>query len=96
MTFYDGSNVLGSSTLDSTGTATLTTSFIALGSHTITADLRRLPGVGTIYDPSTSPAVTETVTPALQAITFTAVSARTPGAAPFKLHAESSLSCRSA
>ncbi len=37
VTFYDGSAILGTSTLNSTGTATWTTSALAVGSHTITA-----------------------------------------------------------
>ena len=70
VTFYDGSTALGTATLDATGTATLTTSFIALGSHTITAVYSGYQEIGAIYDSSTSPAVTETVTPAIQTITF--------------------------
>jgi parallel beta-helix repeat protein len=37
VTFYDGTTVLGASNLDGTGTATLSTTSLALGSHTITA-----------------------------------------------------------
>ena len=92
VTFYDGSTVLGTSTLDSNGTATLSTSFITLGSRTLTAVYGGYQVVGTVYDPGTSPAVTETVTPAIQTITFAAVSAQTYGATPITVDAESSLS----
>ena len=55
VTFYDGSTVLGTSTLDSSGTATLNTSFIALGSHTLTAVFGGYQVVGTVYDPAPRP-----------------------------------------
>ena len=89
--FYDGSTDLGSSTLDSTGTATLTTSFIELGSHTITAVYDGYQTLGDIYDPSTSPALTETITLAHQTITFSPIPVQTYGAGPITLDAESSL-----
>jgi hypothetical protein len=37
VTFYDGATAIGTGTLDSTGTASLTTSTLAIGSHTMTA-----------------------------------------------------------
>ncbi len=91
VTFYDGTTALGTSTLDATGTATLTTSWSALGSHTLTAFYNGYQAIGAIYDASTSPAVTETVTPAIQTITFDSVADQTYGANPITLYAESSL-----
>jgi uncharacterized protein (TIGR03382 family) len=37
LTFYDGSSILSTTTLDSSGNATFTTSTLAVGTHTITA-----------------------------------------------------------
>ena len=91
VTFYDGSTALGTATLDATGMATLTTSFSALGSHTLTVGYSGYQEIGAIYDSSTSPAVMERVTPAIQTITFATVPAQTYGDIPFSVDAESSL-----
>jgi hypothetical protein len=53
ITFYDGAALLGPATLDATGHAVLSTSTLAIGSHSITA---AYPGDGT-YSASTSPPV---------------------------------------
>ena len=91
VTFYDGSTALGTATLDATGTASLTTSFSGLGSHTLTVGYSGYQEIGAIYDSSISPAVMETVTPAIQTITFASVPAQTYGDIPFSVEAESSL-----
>ena len=44
MTFLDGTAVLGTSTLDAAGRATLTTSSLPLGTHAITAEYAGDPG----------------------------------------------------
>ncbi len=90
MTFYDGSTSLGSGTISS-GTATLSTTFSVVGSHSITADYSGDPN----FTASTSSALTQTVkqadtttadvsvvNPSVygEQLTFTAtVSASTPG-----------------
>lgn len=55
--FLDNGVSLGTATVDANGIATLTTSSLTLGSHSITA---QYPGDGN-FNPSTSPAVTQTV-----------------------------------
>ncbi len=55
--FFDGSVAIGTATVDNNGVATLTTSSLTLGTHSITAQYQ---GDGN-YNPSTSPAVTQTV-----------------------------------
>jgi uncharacterized repeat protein (TIGR03803 family) len=57
VTFYNGSAVLGTATLDATGTATLTTSFPTPGVYSLTASYA---GAGTITG-SVSSALSETV-----------------------------------
>ena len=57
VTFYDGTNVLGMGTLNSSGKATFTTSALATGTHSITAEY----GGNTNYTTSTSSALTQTV-----------------------------------
>jgi hypothetical protein len=57
VTFYDGTTQLGSPTLDNTGTATLSVSFLTAGSHSITAKYNGDTNFNTI----TSTAMTETV-----------------------------------
>jgi hypothetical protein len=92
VTFLDGSTSLGTGTLNTNGVATLTTSGLSAGSHTITA---RYGGDAT-FAPVTSSAVAQMVNQAAstttltgspnpsssgQAVTFTAtVSATAPGA----------------
>jgi hypothetical protein len=90
-TFSDGSTVLGSSPLNPSGTATLSTSSLSVGTHTITASY----GGSANFNPS-SASVTETVTviatstslaaspnPAGQGQTVTlTATVTTPGGAP--------------
>jgi hypothetical protein len=57
VTFYDGTTQLGSPTLDNTGMATLSVSFLTAGSHSITAKYNGDTNFNTI----TSTAMTETV-----------------------------------
>lgn len=57
VTFFDGVTSLGSATLDGSGVATLTTSSLAAGSHSITAVYATTAG----FTGSTSPAVTQTI-----------------------------------
>jgi hypothetical protein len=61
VTFADGTTTLGTGTLGSGGEATYTTSSLAVGSHSITAAY----GGATAFSPSTSAAVTITVTAAV-------------------------------
>jgi hypothetical protein len=91
VTFKDGATVLGSGPLDATGRAILTTSVLAVGSHSITATY----GGDTNFNGSSSTALSQTVNPdpttttltssadpanVGQAVTFTAtVSANAPG-----------------
>lgn len=65
MTFYDGATSLGTVPL-SGGNAMLTTSALALGSHSVTAMYSGDAG----YGPATSPAVTQVVQPAGTATTL--------------------------
>lgn len=55
--FFNGAVAIGTATVNGNGVATLTTSSLTLGTHSITA---QYPGDGN-YNPSTSPAVTATV-----------------------------------
>ena len=57
VTFYDGTNVLGIGTLSSSGKARFTTSALAVGRHSITAEY----GGNTNDTTSTSRALTQTV-----------------------------------
>ena len=57
VTFRDGSNVLGTVALGPNGTATFTTSSLAVGSHPLQASLSALP----FFLESNSPVVTQTV-----------------------------------
>jgi cyclophilin family peptidyl-prolyl cis-trans isomerase len=91
VTFMDGTMLLGTGTLDSTGTATFTATTLSAGTHSLTA----VYGGGGVFSGSTSSAASQTVTPAStittvtsslnpstagQTITFTAtVSAVAPG-----------------
>ena len=92
VTFKDGATILGSGPLDATGRAILTTSVLAVGSHSITATY----GGDTNFNGSASTALSQTVNPdpppttltssadparVGKAVTFTAtVSANAPGA----------------
>ena len=57
VTFLDGAVVLGNATLDASGVATLTTSTLANGTHSLTAQYSG----GTFYVPANSPALVQTV-----------------------------------
>lgn len=57
VTFYDGASKLGQGTLDASGHASVTTSALALGTHSLTA----VYGGSAIYSASTSAAFQETV-----------------------------------
>ena len=72
--FSDGGTAIGSPVAVSSGTATLTTSALAVGSHSLTAALTG----GTGYDSSTSTAVSLSVTAAGATATTTSL-AVTPG-----------------
>lgn len=92
VTFMDGFTILGTATLDATGTATLTTQTLKVGSHTMTA----VYGGDTNFNGSTSNSVAQSVTkdgttasltssqnPSFyrQTVTFVAtISANAPGA----------------
>jgi hypothetical protein len=65
VTFKDGSTTLGTGSLAANGTATLTVSTLAVGSHSITAAYS---GDG-VFGASTSAAVTQSVTKAVTGIT---------------------------
>jgi len=68
ITFKDGAATIGSGALDTTGTATFTTSSFSLGSHNITASY---PDTG-ILSGSTSPVLVQTVIASPTAITDSA------------------------
>ena len=70
VTFFDGANSIGMGTLTA-GVATLATSSLAAGAHSITAQY----GGDAIYAASTSAALTQTVNAAAPATTSTALSA---------------------
>jgi autotransporter-associated beta strand protein len=92
VTFLEGTTVLGSGTLNANGVATFTSTMLSAGSHSITASYSG----DTMFAPSTSAALTQTVNMASttttltsstnpsmpsQAVTFTAVvTATAPGA----------------
>ena len=57
VTFYDGATILGSATLDSSSHASLITSSLAVGTHSLTA----VYAGNTTYSTSTSAAVSETI-----------------------------------
>ncbi|MFA5911138.1 MAG: N,N-dimethylformamidase beta subunit family domain-containing protein [Vicinamibacterales bacterium] len=59
VTFMDGATVIGSGLLNASGVATLTTSTLAVGSHSITAVYAGT----TNYLPSGSPAITQAIAP---------------------------------
>ena len=67
VTFYNGASSLGSATLDSTGTATLSTAKLPVGSNTLTAKY----GGDSLDAKSTSAAAIQTVNPAQITITLT-------------------------
>ena len=57
VTFFDGATSLGTGTLNGSGTATLTTSSLAAGPHSITATF----GENVVHAASTSPIVSQTI-----------------------------------
>ncbi len=61
VTFFDGTTTLGTMTLNSSGVASLTTSTLSVGKHTITATYNGGTQGGVSFAPSTSTAVVETV-----------------------------------
>src|SRR5262249_20876880 len=62
VTFMDGSNTLGTGTLDSSGHATFTASYLSVGTHTITVTY----GGSANFLASSSPVLTQTVLSAQQ------------------------------
>ncbi len=68
VTFQEGPDVLGTATVDASGTATFSTSSLAVGSHELTAAYAG----DTDYAPSTSGSVTQTVSPAATTTVVTA------------------------
>jgi hypothetical protein len=67
VTFLDGDTVLGTATLDDTGTATLAVAFATEGDHVLTA----VYGGSNAFDASTSDVLTETVAPDPTAVGLT-------------------------
>jgi hypothetical protein len=86
VTFKDGATVISSSALNASGQASFTTTSLSVGSHSITASY---PGDNNSLA-STSTVVTQVVNKADQFITFTALSDKTYGDAPFNLSATAS------
>jgi Astacin (Peptidase family M12A)/Bacterial Ig-like domain (group 3)/MBG domain (YGX type)/Chitobiase/beta-hexosaminidase C-terminal domain len=86
VSFKDGLTVLGTGSLNGSGVATFTTSALAVGTHSITAVYA---GDGSNVG-STSAALTQTVTQALQTITFAPISNVNYGVSAFALSATSS------
>src|SRR5208337_2761926 len=68
VTFYDGATSLGTVSLDPTGAAAFTTSSLPLGANSITASFS---STSPDYQPSISPALTETIVIALGDFTIT-------------------------
>src|SRR5437764_1956407 len=66
VTFRDGSNALGTATLNASGMATFTTAALSAGAHTITA----VYAGDTSFSTSTSAALTQTVTKANTTVTL--------------------------
>jgi hypothetical protein len=67
VTFFDGNTALGSAPLNAAGQATLTVA-LGVGNHALTASF----GGSNAFDPSTSAAVAETVSPAATAVALSA------------------------
>ncbi len=72
VTFYDGATTLGTGTLNGSGMATYSTTALAQGSHTITAQYSG----DTVYGGSASPVVTQVVNAGTGAATTTALTAQ--------------------
>ena len=86
VTFYSGTTVLGTGTLNSSGVATLSTTTIPGGTDSLTATY---PATGN-FATSTSSASSITVSQATQTITFAPIASRPYGSAPFAVTASSS------
>jgi hypothetical protein len=78
ITFLDGTATLGSSSIDSTGTASFDTALLAAGVHSLSAKFEGYTSYGfgftqyvsAVFEPSTSPAATVTVTAVPTTITL--------------------------
>jgi hypothetical protein len=86
VTFYSGSNALGTGTLNGSGVATLSTSALAVGTDAITAGY----AASGNFAGSSSTATTVTVNQASQTITFPAIASRPYGSGSFAVSATSS------
>jgi DNA-binding beta-propeller fold protein YncE len=86
VSFSDGGIEFGSGSMDGTGKASFSTSNLTVGSHTIRAGYQ---GDST-FTVSTSAALTQTVNPAANTITFGALSDEPLGIAPFTVSATAS------
>ena len=86
VTFYSGSNAIGTGTLNGSGVATLNTSVLAVGTDVITATY----SASGNFAGSTSTASNIAVSQASQTITFPAIGSRPYGSAPFAVSATSS------
>ena len=73
VSFYDGTTLLGTSTLDETGIAELTVTDLGVGDHEITATYNGYQVAGGTVLTSSSEALTQTVNIANQSIAFTAI-----------------------
>ena len=87
VTFYSGSTILGTGSLNGSGVATLTTTTLPVGTDTLTASY----GAAGNFSASTSPSSSITVNVASQTITFPAIGAHAYGSAPFAVTASSNL-----
>ncbi len=74
VTFRDGANIIGTATLNSGGQASLTTSTLTAGSHSITAEY----GGDSNFAGSTSPPLIQTVNPAVSSTTTSLSSSLNP------------------
>ena len=86
VTFYSGSNAVGTGALNGSGVAMLSTSALAVGTDAITASY----SASGNFAGSTSAASNVTVNQASQTITFPAIASRPYGSAPFAVTATSS------
>ena len=89
VSFYDGSTLLGMSSLDSTGKASLTSSSLSVGSHSISVVFNGHAIPGAKYLTSTSGSLTVNIASSSQSINFGSISNTTYGAEPIVLNASS-------
>jgi hypothetical protein len=83
LTFYDGTAVIGTSSVNAAGLGTLSLSTLAVGSHSLTAAYS-----GDTYNgASVSPAITQVVVKATTTTTLTASATSTPVGAPVQFTA---------